>query len=302
MDESDQQQPNPGDMSSGSGASGWAARGIEGPPTDPASGTKRAGATAQSSAVTSGSPIPTRPATSGEPADSQYAITGALVPSPKEPSQMAPKAVVAVVAAAVVLTLGVVVILYLMTQGSDEPRPAADDRTIAPPPATGPADATGLARQVDLEGLSLLLPAGWSFEKVQGGYNLGPPSNPSQVRIYLNYKGTSLQRLRPVCETPDDEAREPAPSPDQDETESPIPASPSPSPSPSITPAYSGILKDTYTLVGGQQATSESGSLECDSEEARPFTSIIVARKGFAMTFGEPTGEVDELINSIVFT
>lgn len=216
---------------------------------------------------------------------------------------MTSKAVIGVVAAAVVLTLGVVVLLYLMTQGSEESRPAAEDRTLQPPPASGPTDVAGVPRQVSLEGFSFLLPAGWNYEKVQDGYNLGPPSNPSQIKMYINYKGTSLQRLRPMCEPPadDEETFEPTPSLDPDDTGSPDLASPSPSPSPSATAVISGILKDNFTLIGGEQATSESGTYECDSREARSFSSIIVTSKGFAMTFGELTEEVDTLISSIVF-
>ncbi|RIK06437.1 MAG: hypothetical protein DCC49_11505 [Acidobacteria bacterium] len=304
MDESHQQQPHSGTVSSSSGSSGWATPVSDGAANDSPPNSQEQGAMPRSNAVKSGSPIPARPGKPSKPDDAQYATTGTLRPAPNKANQMAPKAVAGIVAAAVVLTLGIVVLLYLMTQGSNDPRPAAEDRTVQPPPASGPTDAIGAPRQVSLEGLSLLLPAGWNYEKVQDGYNLGPSSNPSHVKIFLNYKGTSLSRLRPACESTEagDETPEPSPtSDDQGDTESPDRTSPSPSPSPSTTPAISGITKDTYTLIGGEQAISESGSYECDSQDARPFNSIIVTSKGFAMAFGEPTVEVNELMSSIVF-
>lgn len=215
MEESDQQQPHLGAVSSGSGSSGWAAPGTDGSPLDSSSDPRGKGATQQSGAVTSGSPIPARAGKSGEPADAQYAVVGTLPPAPTESKQMTQKAVAGVIAAAVVLTLAVVVLLYLMTQGSEESRPAAENRTLQPPPASGPTDVAGVPRQVSLEGISFLLPAGWNYEKVQDGYNLGPPSNPSQIKIYLNYRDNSLQRLRPMCEPPTDDEETSEPTPDR---------------------------------------------------------------------------------------
>lgn len=303
MDESDQHQPHLEPANSNSGSSGWATPAIDGPEGGPRPDSRRTGASHQNAATTSGSPIPARAGGASESADTQGTTAAIPTSAPKGSSQMTSKAVIGIVAAAVVLTLGVVVLLYLMTQDSEAPRPATEDRTVQPPPASGPTEAAGVPRQVNLEGLSFLLPAGWNYEKVQDGYNVGPPSNPSQVKLYVNYKGASLQKLRPMCESSGDEEEtsEPTSSPDPDRTGFPEQTSPSPSPSPSATPVVSGILKDTYTLIGGEQAFSESGSYECDSQEARAFNIIIVTSKGFAMTFGDPTEQVDALINSIIF-
>lgn len=301
MDESEKHQPQSGTASSGS--SGWSVPETGDIPDDASTNLRGKTRSHQSGAKTSGSPIPARVGKSNELADTPYAIRGTLSPAPRKPEQMSQKAVVGVIAVAVVLSFAVVVALYLMTQGSNELPPAAEDRTIQPPPAPGSAGTASQPKQIRLEGLSFLLPAGWNYEKVEEGYNLGPTSNPSQVKMYLNYKGNSLQKLRPMCgsaaET--EEAPEPIPNQDLEDTQSPDQKSPSPSPSPSATANIFGIVRDTFTLIGGEQAISESGNFECDSQETRSFTSIIVTSKGFAMTFSDLTPEVDSLISSIVF-
>lgn len=300
MDKSGKPISSSGETSQGTQRGNWAI------PADDnhngANGGTRSQSTRQVSAVTSGSPIPARrPDVSATQESLGIPPKVTAQTHQTSESKMSSKAVAGIVAAAVVLTLGIVVLLYLMTQGSEDPRPVAEDRTVAPPSAEPPTGNQGAARAVALKGFSVLLPAGWNYEETQGGYTMGPASNPSLVRIYINYRGTSLSSLRPKCEAEKNPETSESTDPDSTSDPSESPTTRTPTPSPTTTPEYSNISEGNITLIANERADSEAGSYECDSGEAQDFNSIIVPSKKFAMTFGSMTSEISGLIESIIF-
>lgn len=248
-------------------------------------------------AVTSGSPIPPRRPVIQERGPVAPNFPQNTGPSRPPTSNLNSKAVIAVVTASVVLTVGIVALLIVMTQGDNGTSPL-DERTLPPPAPKGPEGDQRQPRALSLEGFSLLLPANWNYGATDNGYDLGPTSNPSLLRIHTKYRGRSLQDLRPSCESVSTEHAD-QPTDDFDSTDTPIAASPTQSPR--VSPVFRNVVPGTIAVVGGERADSEMGSYTCGDGELKTFNSILVSAKSFAMTFAEADPEIDLVVASIIF-